>query len=417
MDPSELLQIWDRIDLHNRQLGWARFDHRDFLCHPAFMSLSGHRAQKLVRYVLGVLDWGVPFQLRKVMRIPKQVVPTAFYHVGTAYLHRERLGDWASDWESKKADMVCESALERRLEAEYVCWGHPYPMHGSRWRTALVQEMPPSCAHHVARLGTLLLQIGKAHSNPEFVKMGISAARAVLAYHNWHEYSDGSCTVSYYPDTEDETINTCADVAALFACIPPEMCPQECQTRLEGIVRMVLREQRKDGSWYYCTAKHYEKFQDTRRIDNHHSAMVLQALAKIICLGNLPHSLKGKTQLAIEKGLAFYLEHFYLDDGTGSSFPEGRHRTGIVGYTEGIAAIFWVMQSKAVRQPDLKTRAIAMVPKMLHKALNFLDRKTGDVAIERFWGYNHHIRSLRWGSGPLMESMMYSLAPDEQFIA
>ena len=408
--PDELLKIWELLDVRNRQLGWARFDYADLDSHPWVRATEKSAIRKLVRYALRGFDVVAPVPLHTLVRMPKQVVPTAFYHVGTSYLHRERLGDWAPTWEADQADLVCEAALGRRLKAEHVCWGHPYFAHGAVWKVAGVKDAPPSCAHHVARVGTLLLEVGKAHARPDFIESGLSAARAMLAYHNWHDYEDGTCTVSYYPYTDDETINTCADVAVLFASIPSAKRPPECQSRLEAIVRMVLSEQRADGSWNYCAVRHYAKYGDGRSIDNFHSAQVIQALAKVLQRGDLPMAMVEEVRLAIEKGLDFYLTHFFRDDGSGYYFPTLKGRLSpIVGYTEGLAAIYWAIKSGALQHGNVGKRASALVPKMTAKALGFLDPATGDVASARFLGRNYHLQSLRWGSGPLMEGLMYAI--------
>jgi hypothetical protein len=410
LNTSSLLSTWHRVDARNRQLGWMRYDPGDVDDHPWLSAVPTPYVRRFARNAMRVADLIAPISMHSLLRVQRTVVPTAFYHVGMAYLMREQISSPDFHWSKGEVEAVCSEALARRLNAEHMCWSHPYRHHAKGWREGNPSSAPPSCAHHTARLGLLLLEVGLAHNNPELISAGVSAARALNEYHRWREYPDGTTTVSYYPNTDDETINTCADVAALLSLVPLDRDFPKRQERLFGLVQMILNEQQADGSWTYCTARHYQEHSDKPYVDNHHSAQVLQALARIYATRSLTGTIESEICTSIRRGIGYYCNAFIRADGSSSYFPKGKRDTEIVGYTEGLAAIAWSFRSAAV-SPDesLGRRLLHEAECLLKSSLRFLDSQTHDVASAQRFHMLYKIKSLRWGSGPLLEGIQYVL--------
>lgn len=402
---EQLLTLWGRLDARNRELGYARYDFGDVQSHPVVRRLAAGKAGRLLLKPLQALELASPKLWRRVLGIPKQVVPSLFYHLGMTYTVRGRLSA-PPDNIAQSVEEVCRRALELRLDAEHVCWRHPYMHHAGTWRGGLDPGVPPSCGHHTARVGLMLLYAGETLGQPDLTHAGISAARALLAYHRWNTCSDGSCTVSYYPDTRDEVINTGADAAVLLAAVPGAERTPAMQTSLEGLTRMIVSEQLPDGSWYYCTRRHYENLGGARIIDNHHTAMNLGALTRLVGSGALPPSLAEAARKALDLGVEFYLENLFRPDGRGRHMIGRRRPCGVVGYSEGVSALSAYLDGAGGRSRAAAAKAGKMAPRLLANAIDrFVDRKTGDVACYRFFGRPYHIQSARWGSAPLMQAI------------
>jgi len=410
LETSSLLSTWHRVDSRNRQLGWMRYDPGDIDDHRWLGALPAPYVRRLARNAMRAADLIAPISMHSLLRVQRTVVPTAFYHVGMAYLMRERISCPDTHWSKGEVEAVCSEAIARRLDAEHMCWAHPYRHHAKGWREGNLSFAPPSCAHHTARLGLLLLEVGRAHSIPGLISAGVSAARALNEYHRWREYPDGTATVSYYPNTDDETINTCADVAALLSLVPLDHEFSKRQERLFGLVKMVLNEQQANGSWTYCTNRHYQEHSDKPYVDNHHSAEVLQALARVYASGLLTGPIESQICTSIRRGIEYYCDAFIRQDGSSSYFPHGRRDTEIVGYTEGLAAIAWCFRSEAVSpEESLGRRLLREAGCLLISSLQFLDTRTYDVASDKRFQMFYKIKSLRWGSGPLLEGIQYVL--------
>jgi len=407
----EWLDLAQKLDERNQELGLIRFDHGDVLSH-SFFARYYHHLPRIVAKLLRVPEVLFPLAWRRVLGIEPTLVPVTLYHLGMYQLIRASIDvDERESYESK-SENYCHKALDISLDSEHVCWRHPYEHHGGNWKESLDTDVPPSCAHHTARLGCLLLHTGRITGNEELREAGVSAARALLTYHNWHQYENGSCTVSYYPHTNDEVINTAAEVASLLVALPPKKKNTLVQERLEGIIRMVLREQREDGSWLYCTRGHYRALGDNQVVDNHHSAMVLHALAKVVNQAEA-FGLRENVIRALQGGLRYYMNEFIDTKGRASYFPSSTREAGIAGYCEGVIMLAVVL--RRAEQFGMEENLIKRMERTLYQLLNvaidtFLDQETGDVASYTVFGHPVHLQSIRLGSGLLMEAIIRVVA-------
>ena len=405
IDTKCLLSIWHLMDERNRSLGFDRYDFGDIQSHHLFTKIANQRLRGIVRKLLQIPELLAPIRWRKILSVRRRVVPSLFFHVGMAYLDREQLTQ-ADVFSSASADHICEEVLRLRFPAEHVCWQHPYDHHATAWRdVAQKSNIPPSCAHHTSRIGFMLLKTGKYHKKNVYLEAGLSAVQALMTYHRWHRFNDDSCAMSYYPFTDDEVINVAADAAALLASVPADRLSKPMYYSLNGLVKMIIQEQNADGSWYYCTRRHHMRYGGKRFIDNHHSA-----LAQVIISGALGEELSRMAKEALDKGLAFYMDAFYTKEGKGYYYPKHNRLTGVVGYSEGTVALCTCLQHPSLISQHISVQAAHLLPNILKQAIGlFLNSKTGDVACFKFFGLPYAIRSIRWGSGPLMQAISHYL--------
>ena len=403
-----LVKLWNHLEARNQFLGPARYDWGDLRSHPLIWWLGKKRAGLFAIKILQGFELIAPILWRRVLGVQRTVVPSLYYHLGLAYLSREIV---IKEIEHDVTDKACSDVLALRLDAPHICWMHPYKHHGGQIRDFHHHnDVPASCAHHTARIGCMLLRVGTKHGKADFVEAGVSTANAIIAYHNVRSYNDGTCTISYYPHTDDEVINTGADAAVLFAYVPKHKRSQMMIEYCNGLVRMIVDEQKPDGSWDYCTRRHYDKTGDTPSIDNHHSAMNLGALGNILRTSILSDDIAADARKVLTKGMDFYLENLFLPDGTGLYEPNRRRETGVVGYSEGMSAICTALTYPPLLPEQTHLKALEMLPKLMNKALDFVIPRTGDVACYRFFGRLNNIQSARWGSVPLMQAIMEYLA-------
>ncbi|ADL13612.1 hypothetical protein [Acetohalobium arabaticum] len=400
IDDNFLFQLFELMDERNAKLGLARYDVRDYMSHPFYLKLR-KTAPKPIEYLFRMPDVVAPLLLRKILKIEKKLIPTSLYHLGMSFLLMGKLKKNSSFLEESLN--YCKVGLDIAIDAPYLCWKHPYKHHGYQWK----DESEPkfnSCAHHTSRMGIFLDNIEKAFPEKDFINKSISTAKALLNYHNWHYYSN-TCTVSYYPNTEDEVINTGAEVAALMAKTKKT---SDTQRHLEGLVRTLVQEQLADGGWNYCTEHHYNKLGGKPVVDNAHNAMIMGALADIIDSDRLDEQLYNKTIKVLDKSVGFYFNSFVSSHGKVTKYPNRKEKTGaLYDYCEGIIAL-----CKTIRQTDVIDNKQShellenIIKKILKRAIEkFVDLKTGDVASDRYFKINYNVQSIRVGSGLLMETI------------
>lgn len=409
---NEILEVYRVVDARNRAIGWKRYDWSDLSSCSFLLNRNGRWYYPFLRKAVLGLDFLAPMFFHRLFSIQKQIVPSAFYHVGQASLLIEKELPELVNWENDRLYGICCSLLDIKQNARYVCWGHPYSHHALGWRDPNVKTVD-SCAHHTARCGTLLNQVGIWYGNQEFVRSAVSCALALVEFHNWKEYEDGTCVVSYYPSTEDETINTCADVALLFAEIPFEYQDEKFNKLVNGITRMIVDEQHNDGSWSYCTKRFYSKTGSPPYSDNHHTGMVIQSLSRIILSGHLNRDLKARAIVALHRGIEFYISAFFDGRGRAYYFPNRNDKMApVTAYGEALAAMYWAIKISGISD-KVKSYIKCLVPKLIKTMIEFVD-KQGDVACVRSCFMKYQIQSLRWGSGPFLEGMAYALLLEKE---
>jgi hypothetical protein len=171
-----------------------------------------------------------------------------------------------------------------------------------------------------------------------------------------------------------------------------------------------MDEMQLDGSWHYGTKRHYNTQGGRPSIDNHHTAMILHALVQILVYGNLPFKLRSAVFDTLCKGYNYYLAAFVGKKGTASFWPYSRREATIAGYGEGIIALSEIVNHAKILglHPRKVNRIKQNIEVMLaHVLRTFLDKKSGDVASFMAFRLPRHLRSIRLGSGLLMEACLH----------
>ena len=408
-----LLDALRRMDHRVRQIGLERYDPGDVLSHPVFLGLRNERRLRAGYYLLRLADHFVPLLFRRVLQVKPVLVPTTLFHLGMCYLRWEKIEPSQMHVYASRVDEICQLALARRLAGNLCAWSHPHSEHGDAWRCddLRLPGVPDSCCHHTSRIGLLLLRVGIAHNKHEFVVAARSAADALLQYHNWHLYADGACTISYYPDTDDETINTGAEAAALLALLPRSVQREEHRAKATGLVEMVIREQGESGEWRYTTRRHENRRGPSGDPDNHHTAMNLAALADVLGSGVLQGRTKDRTLEALQRGLQFYMDQFVAADGRCGNEIGRTQPACIAGYCEGVKMMLAVLALPGLQNQRLKVSLSVLVPEVLNQAYRlYFNARTGDVGSSCRFAKTQHLKSIRWGAGLLMDATTEFLA-------
>lgn len=401
----EIVKVWNILNTRNIELGLFRFDYGDISSHPLILKLTKFKYLMPLYYTLKLPEYIAPTHWRRLLGIKKTLVPSVFYHLGLTYLTATKLQ--LDTLHSINAIDICNDALDIRAKnAKHCCWEHPYSHHASAWRSSADHSIPESCAHHTARIGIMLLYVGIDNNNDRIIHSGISAAQALLDYHNWESHASG-CTVSYYPFTKDGVINTGADTALLFSLIPDEYYDQSMEESLYCLINMICNEQNADGSWYYCTKLHYEINNGNITIDNHHTAMNILSLAEILKTNKVKEThLKNKIIQALLNGVEYYLNNFISNKGKAFYFPHSIRDAGIVGYSEGIRALIATNTALSSQVNIFKEKIDNTLPLLLDTAIKrYLNKNTGDVSCYVNFKIPYQISSARWGSLLLMHAI------------
>ncbi len=181
------------------------------------------------------------------------------------------------------------------------CWGYPF-----KWqsRAALVTEGTPT-AVNTAFIGHALLDC--------YEYIGSTAARDLaLAIPNFiikdlnRTSKKGAFCFSYTPLDHNFVHNANMLAASLLLRLAQYTDNEEWRDAAQRSMAYSIERQRQDGSWPYAETS-FQKW-----IDSFHTGFNLESLRWFLQLEEAPLEWKE----AYSKGVQFYADHFFLEDGT-----------------------------------------------------------------------------------------------------
>lgn len=389
--------------------GFQRYDPSDILSHSLFRFTESGILRPFWIF-LRLTELMAPTLLRRMLYVPKSITPTTFWHLIQSHLNLLQAG-YASEFHTMdRLSQFCNQALAIAEDGPYLCWSHPYSIHGAMWRNkSLIKEAssPMSCAHNTARLGLALLRVGKILDIPSLVEAGVSAAQACIEYHNWFWHEGGSvCSVSYYPDTGDEVINTSAEIAVLLSEAFGIGGDRSMAEYARGLFRMVLSEQETDGGWRYCSSFHEKRYGPSGGPDNHHHAMIVRAMASVAMNDLVTAEEFKEAKLAVIRGIEYYINHLSSENGFCYLFRNQKREASIAGYCEGLLALqesfLLLSEGEPTIAQKIESRSQAILKSVMQRYLNV---DNGRVISERRFWISYDLDSIRWGSGLLLEAV------------
>ncbi len=154
-------------------------------------------------------------------------------------------------------------------------------------------------------------------------------------------------------------------------------------------VRFAVRRQEKNGAWVYGSK------QKQNWVDNFHTAYVLLSVFR---LSNLIPELKNETANSLKTGLNFWLENFFLADGTPKYFDKNIYPVDIHSASAAIAALSELN--------PLDERCLPQAEKTLDWTVENMRDRAGFFYYQKLKNRTNKISFIRWGQA----WMTYALA-------
>lgn len=328
---SELERAYSSLARWCREHDYSGYDPFDGLNSRLFRStpLSNSR---LARLVWTQLFKRSPLNLRTLARVApgKNAKGTALFAL--ASLSRWRRTRAAAD--AMEARSLLQELLAARIEGlSGAAWGYNFDWQG---RAFFAPKGTPTIVP-TAFAARALIEAASDLEDEEYLQTARSACDFIQHdLHRTEETADEVCW-SYSPLDRTRVFNAsllAAETLATVGRLTGETSLSEWAMR--G-ARYVVRRQREDGSWAYG-ADSYQSW-----ADNFHTAFVLTSLARIAdsCPGA-----GFELRSAIERGLAFWRDNFFLADGWPKYFHDRLYPADAHSAGAGIIALL------ELRKPD-----------------------------------------------------------------
>ena len=283
--------------------GWAGYDPYDALNSRLFEALPFLNS-RIPRLCLTQALKRSPVNVRPLALVPKTQNPKALALFLASVL---KIEDWAPTGREDIAHELTDRLIALKSPgSHYWCWGYSFPW---QTRTAIVPRWSANvvCTSFVANA---LLDAYERRGESRAVIMAASAARYVRDELYWRS---GAETGLRYPlpDSPCRIHNANLLGAALLTRVYKTTGDSRLVDPALDVARFSCARQHDDGSWPYAEepGQHW--------IDNFHTGYNLCALASI---GQLLCT--TEFQPAVRRGLEFYREHFFREDGAPRYFHD-----------------------------------------------------------------------------------------------
>jgi hypothetical protein len=294
---AKVEEVLLRLCAYCRSKQWAGYDPYDALNSKVFQLLPLLNA-RWPRIALTQALKRSPVNIRRLALVPKTQNPKAIGLFLSALLKLPN--DLVAD-----RDHLCEYMLQRIAELrspdrQYWSWGYSFP-----WQTRenVVPAHAPNlvCTTFVANA---LLDAYEANYSSACLDQAVSAAEYILDELYW-DGDDSVAGFSYPLRSLRVQVHNANFLAAALLCRVYKLTgEQKFLGPALKVTRYSARKQEADGSWYYGE----RSFQQW--IDNFHTGYNLCALQSIS--ENLD---TREFESCIRRGLEFYCENFFREDG------------------------------------------------------------------------------------------------------
>jgi hypothetical protein len=286
------------------RFGECSYDHQSY-----FASDLGRHAKRLyyTRPILGKLavapmivsEAFLPSARRFFWKKQRFPIADAHYVMGFAYL--AKVLDERKFYDRAVHFLEVLKNTRSRGYDRY-CWGYPFNWETRRGvmraETPLITTVP-----YVYEAFSEVFKID--HDEQWLDVMESIAEHARLDYHDVATSATGSsCSYNPEPNEPCGVVNASAYRAFLLTKAGVDLSTDRYRSAAERNLSFVLESQNENGSWFYST--------DGERdfVDHFHTCFVLKALVKIEALTD-----DSRCSEAIERGVRYYLENLFDDEG------------------------------------------------------------------------------------------------------
>ncbi len=296
------------------RFGETSWDHQSFFAGPV------GRAAKSLYYRNRIIGTGavapmiffeafLPSARRLFHHRIRFPIADAHYAMGFAFLY-ETSGNPAHL--EKAIHFLNELTASRCHDFKEYCWGYPFDW---VWRGGVAAAQTPLITT-TPYIYEAFLQVLEVDRREEWRRILKSIVRHVCTDIKDFRTSETASSCSYSPFGEGGVINAAAYRAFLLTSASRVFSNDDYWRIAERNLNFVLENQNRDGSWYYAV----DGVRDF--VDHYHTCFVMKALAKI-------HSLTGNEACleALSKGVAYYLENLFDDDGLPKPFSKAPRLT------------------------------------------------------------------------------------------
>ena len=360
MTPAEVQDCVEQMCRYLEAADYAGYDPYDASNSPAIRFLAAR--SKWLRIAATQLLRRSPVNLRPILGVPRGHNPKGIglFLWGYAKLYAiEKNPQYL-----EKIDHLLD--LLKRLKSNGYsgnCWGYNFDWQS---RTLYAPKFTPTIVNS-SFIGHALLDTYEFTGNSATLDMAVPIKEFLLNDLNRMKYGAGFC-FSYTPLDEYPVHNANLLGASLLVRLA---CQTDDQSLLDPALSALaysMRCQKDDGAWSYSERE------GCTWIDSFHTGFNLQAIRFVLDAGLTP-----EYRTAYQKGVRYYAENFFLDDGTPKYYHDRTYPVDI--HAPAQAVCFFSREGQAYR--DLTDRVVTWMLRNVYSGRGFFYFRKGRFLTNR----------------------------------
>ena len=367
-----------RLDRWVEQANWKAYDTFDGLSSPLAPFLTWNNP--FLKQVWQQAVRRFPINLRPVLGIKPGMSTKGMGFFAQGYLrlyqsHRQTV-------HLEKARFCLQWLKENRCKQfRGYCWGNHFDYQS---RGGNISKGTPTIVW-TGLIAHAFLDAYELLKDPEYFDVAKSACDFILDELGWQEFNEG-ILLRYYPNADILIHNSSMIGASLLARVDSFSANARYREMSGRAVQYTLHHQTTEGAWYYGVGEKWAW------IDSFHSGYVLEALAIFIrSTGDT------KYQAALEKGYRYFVQTFFLPDGTPRYYAEKTLPIDIQCASQAIQTL--------TNLRDLHPDSVAIALKVAEWTITHMQDKTGYFYYRKYPLITNKTPTLHWGQATMFAAL------------
>jgi len=380
---TDVKKALDLLDRWIEKNGWAGYDPYDIKGTKLFLLLQKN---KYTHYISNLFLERFPMFFRKIFRVKKEINAKGMALFARGYLNLyKKLGDKAY---LKKA-LYCLNWLMENPSRGYsgFCWGYPFD-----WQSRVFIPKNTPCGVITSIAAHAFIDAYEILGDKKYLEIAKSCCEFILRDLNIDHVSKDKICFSYTPIDNFHVHNANLFSASTLLRTYNYIKNEEYKEKGIKAINFTLSYQNPDGSWYYWAPPDELLY----KIDNYHTGFVLECLN--ICRRVLKDEFEYEEEL--RKGLKFYKNNLFLDDGTPKMTPKSVYPIDIHSCAQGIITF--------CELSDFEPRYFDMAEKVAKWTIKYMQDKEGYFYYRIYKNnYVNKMPYIRWGQAWMLRALSY----------
>lgn len=364
--------------------GIETYDPLDLSTHEISQRLLTVRTRvgTLIRRAIWAGAYVAPQLTRRWLGVKRSSMHSGVANLASAYL------ELGGEKNLAKARRWLDWLEANAIRTESYCgWGFPFP-----WKQKLMVLPGTPIGHTTMTCANVFLKYSLVAKSASALQVADAACNTFHHALRHTTRPSGSIAVSYTPLDETQIINVQADVASLLIRMHGLTGDQRHYDLGSRLLRCVLETQNADGSWGYFAP---DTTLARNFVDNHHTGMVLSALAEISACKATNGEDARRLETTLHSGTAYFLENLFTEEGVPKYLDTTIYPIEIYNFAQSIITCLDLI---SVSEKEVAERLAMRVVQLVEQLLQKMQLRTGGFLYRRTKWLNQNLGSLRWAN-------------------